>query len=774
MHYHATIPGNHQKAEPTPQAANDMAMVSDMEINGTGQLIQPKLTVGQPDDPFEKEADSTADKVMRMPEQHFIQRKCAHCEEEDKKKIQRKELTTVPLLQAKANSGIAASNAVSDTVSATKGRGDSMDGQTLSFMQSRFDADFSQVKIHTDSQAIQMSRELNARAFTTGNDLYFNQGEYQPHSNSGKHLLAHELTHTLQQNKNLVQPQLIQRNIHPPLRSDCTALNDFIRLIVVNQESPQTVTIFWNYSGNTETAECSTGKGTCCVDSTADDNIVGAQQAGSRTSGSHWTPIGVRSVESITNLGAADMRRYWTEFHSGRSIALHAYTPVDGTPLSHGCVRMDVNMAQKIYCGSMVGRTRVEVRGFARPRCNNTNLQAEWAADGISPVPRCTATSGLGAEVERLQRVNTAFLDQTVVTNFRAGLGRSTTIAEATAAAQTAGADLWTRSHGTTTTTTGPTASTTINVDDRQLYWTRNFIVRELQEWNPLYTVTTAQRAAIINTFELASRGQDITTFRAVPAGTKRILITGFDPFGMDDTFGRAGAVSGMNVGNTSGAVVLALDGQTIPGTHCSAMIQGAIFPVRYADFDAGMVENYVRNFISGSNAVDMIITISRNRDDGIYELERFAGRTRGAHTDNNAQPGLHSSLTSSLARIHGASATHNEEFTQSTLPRSGMALPPTVRQDDRYEGHLPNGTIVDQTTDPTPPANAISNEGSGGDFLSNEIFYRTTLLQLNQHTAIPMGHLHVPAGTQAEYQAVVLTVRQIITRALNNSLCTS
>jgi pyrrolidone-carboxylate peptidase len=681
-----------------------------------------------------------------------IQRKCAQCEDEEK--LQRKEDGEKSDQQSEAPSIVA------DVLASG---GTPLENNSRSFMESRFGYDFSKVKIHTDTVAAKSAKSINAMAYTLGNNIVFNEGQYAPGTENGKRLLAHELTHVVQQS-NSIQPKLIQRNIHPPTRTDCTAVDDFIRLIVVNQESSQSVTIFWNYSGNTETAMCSTGRGTCCVDSTAADDIVGAQQAGSTQNGSHWTPIGVKSVAKIINLGADDMRRYWTEFDDPRDIALHAYDPVDGTPLSHGCVRMSVDMARTIYCGSIIGRTRVEVRGFARPRCDNTTLQAEWAADGITSIPRCTAHSGLSTEVERLQRVNPSQLNSTVVNSFRINLGRSTTLAEATTAARTAGTDLWTASHGTI-------SGQTVTVDDRPLYWTRNFITRELQEWNPVFTVSAANRAAIINTFELASRGQDITTFRTVPTGVKRILITGFDPFGMDSGFGRTGAASGMSVGNTSGAIVLALDGQTILGTNCSAMVQGAVFPVRYADFDLGIVENYVRNFISGGNAVDMIMTISRNRDDGIFELERFAGRARGAHTDNAGQTGSQSALDQSLTRIHPGS-TRTDEFRESTLPRSGMRSGSTVVRDDTYSGHLPDGTSVSNTTNATPPANAISEQGSGGDFLSNEIFYRVSMLQLNQQTNIPMGHLHVPAGTQAEYQGIVNTVRQIITRALNNSLC--
>ena len=66
-------------------------------------------------------------------------------------------------------------------------------------MESAFGTDFSQVRIHTNSTAIQMNKELNAQAFTHGSDIYFNSGKYDPSSSSGQHLLAHELTHTVQQ-----------------------------------------------------------------------------------------------------------------------------------------------------------------------------------------------------------------------------------------------------------------------------------------------------------------------------------------------------------------------------------------------------------------------------------------------------------------------------------------------------------------------------------------------------------------------------------------------
>ena len=88
---------------------------------------------------------------------------------------------------------------VENSLQASKGGGSAMSKDTQQEMGSGFGADFSNVKIHTDSKAVQMNKDLGAQAFTHGSDVYFNEGKYNPESKSGKHLLAHELTHTVQQ-----------------------------------------------------------------------------------------------------------------------------------------------------------------------------------------------------------------------------------------------------------------------------------------------------------------------------------------------------------------------------------------------------------------------------------------------------------------------------------------------------------------------------------------------------------------------------------------------
>jgi Domain of unknown function (DUF4157) len=187
-----------------------------------GISIQRKLSIGAVDDPLENEADAMAGKVMRMPEQPFVQRKCARCDEEEQ--VQRRPLaaSVTPFIQAKGAEGGTAGDILTQQINATRGSGSSMDRPTQSFMESRFGTDFSNVKIHTGDYAVQMSRELNAQAFTVGSDIYFSSGKYNPSSDSGKHLLAHELTHTVQQGA--IQPaiqrswEILPRTTANPLR----------------------------------------------------------------------------------------------------------------------------------------------------------------------------------------------------------------------------------------------------------------------------------------------------------------------------------------------------------------------------------------------------------------------------------------------------------------------------------------------------------------------------------------------------------------------------
>ena len=133
--------------------------------------------------------------------------------------IQKKEEETVGKDTEKQLQMSAAGNASPDlnsnfetNLNSSKGSGAGLSGNTKKEMESGFGTDFSSVKVHTDSDAVKMNKQLGSQAFANGNHVYFNEGKFNPNSQSGKHLLAHELTHTVQQGGTTVRkkPETIQ------------------------------------------------------------------------------------------------------------------------------------------------------------------------------------------------------------------------------------------------------------------------------------------------------------------------------------------------------------------------------------------------------------------------------------------------------------------------------------------------------------------------------------------------------------------------------------
>jgi len=182
-------------------------------------VLQAKLRIGQPGDMYEQEADRVAEAVMRMPELG-VQRQ-VEPQEEEKETLQTKPLVNqiTPLvqrqvepeeeeeeeeLQAKATSGhISEANPnLESNIQSLKGGGQPLSENNRAFFEPRFGRDFSQVRVHAGTQAAEAARAVNARAFTAGRDVVFGEGEYKPETNAGRRLLAHELTHVMQQRGN--------------------------------------------------------------------------------------------------------------------------------------------------------------------------------------------------------------------------------------------------------------------------------------------------------------------------------------------------------------------------------------------------------------------------------------------------------------------------------------------------------------------------------------------------------------------------------------------
>lgn len=161
-------------------------------INAPSQqtIVQPKLELTTPGDSYEREADRMADFVMRkaysglpteMPSSSSV---------------------LPPMISRRASSstsGVAVDSATESGIHASRGGGQPMPTALRSQMESGFEADFSGVRLHTGSAAEAMSNDLSAKAFTYGNDIYFNRGQYSPDTTAGQHLIAHELTHVVQQ-----------------------------------------------------------------------------------------------------------------------------------------------------------------------------------------------------------------------------------------------------------------------------------------------------------------------------------------------------------------------------------------------------------------------------------------------------------------------------------------------------------------------------------------------------------------------------------------------
>jgi uncharacterized protein DUF4157 len=159
-------------------------------------IIQPKLIVGEVNDPFEHEADRVADQVMRIPDRELsvgaapmqLSRKCAACEA-DEQLLRKRSDVAEP----------AAAEAPSLAHEVVRSPGQSLDAATRAYFEPRFGQDFSRVRVHADAQAAAAADAVDALAYTAGQHLVFGAGTYAPNTEAGRRLLAHELTHSIQQ-----------------------------------------------------------------------------------------------------------------------------------------------------------------------------------------------------------------------------------------------------------------------------------------------------------------------------------------------------------------------------------------------------------------------------------------------------------------------------------------------------------------------------------------------------------------------------------------------
>jgi len=156
--------------------------------------IQHKLTINQPGDRYEREADRVAEQVMRMPEPR-LQRQTEPDDDEEEEEL----LQTKPLAQRQGAGQASAGAAPPIVHDALRSPGRPLDPATCGFMESRFGHDFSQVRVHTDEKAAESAQAVNARAYTVGHNIAFGARQYAPKTSKGQKLIAHELAHVVQQ-----------------------------------------------------------------------------------------------------------------------------------------------------------------------------------------------------------------------------------------------------------------------------------------------------------------------------------------------------------------------------------------------------------------------------------------------------------------------------------------------------------------------------------------------------------------------------------------------
>lgn|GEM_PF-4733440 len=202
----------------TPRSEFSLASMSDRALgNQMGMnVVQAKLKIGDQNDQYEKEADKVADSfvdsntndhlqnsnvIPTQSPQRVIQRMCAGCEEEELGHLRRKAKS----IGSPDNQGD--SSAIKNSLQG----GQPIPGSIKSRYQQFFGRDLSHVKIHTGTNAATASQSINAKAFTLGNHIVFDNNEFKPQSKQGAHLLAHELTHVLQQRSDPHSNQTIRR-----------------------------------------------------------------------------------------------------------------------------------------------------------------------------------------------------------------------------------------------------------------------------------------------------------------------------------------------------------------------------------------------------------------------------------------------------------------------------------------------------------------------------------------------------------------------------------
>lgn len=359
------------------------------------------------------------------------------------------------------------------------------------------------------------------------------------------------------------------------------------------------------------------------------------------------------------------------------------------------------------------------------------------------PAPRTVEESRLGGtlvaggpplatEVLRLS----GFDD--LVAELREPLVHASSLAGLTAAVREAGARLW---RAAVDRAQGRTAGGSLDpYDDRPLYWARTSLSATLRGLDSPHLAVQHQRLGLLRILDRTSRGIERAPWPDADPGEVRVMVSGFDVFGLDDSLRHA---------NPSGAAALQLDGVRLSTPDGPARVRAVVLPVVYGDFDQGVVEDAFGPVLrAGDDRADLIMTISMTAR-GRMDVEKWAANTRGGTPDN--QRDQHFGPVSRAS--HWPQPFDSPEWIETTLPYEAMVAagtgpwPVVLKQGIREwpAGTFPDPTALTDGPDPSPGSTAAA--GTGGDYLSNESMYRSNRLRQGlQAWHVPGGHLHISA----------------------------
>lgn len=282
--------------------------------------------------------------------------------------------------------------------------------------------------------------------------------------------------------------------------------------------------------------------------------------------------------------------------------------------------------------------------------------------------------------------------------------------------------------------------------DDRPLYWSRLKMSKILRSSEGFAKLFPNQQQKLLWTLELLSRGQSDVKFDK--KADKKILITGFDPFFLDRNIDQS---------NPSGVVALSLDDIVLSVEGKTAEVEVLIVPVRFADFDQGMIEELLTPYIAEKN-VDMVITVSMGREN--FDLERYPALRRSAKAPDNLNVLTGATKNKPLVPKLKSNELKGPEFVEFSLPVDAMKNGSGKYQvnDNRNVSTLEKTYAAQSLAE---IVNKVSVNGSGGGYLSNEISYRSILLREKYNPLLPVGHIHTPRIKSFDQQALMDIVNQ-------------